>query len=94
MNDILIPLGWDAMRGQPTHHLRFPIPPTSVVLSETTMERLERIWMPFKARTAVAVLKASERYHADHANTGAAAVYHANRPSMKTCPFDDLCRFV
>lgn len=89
MNDLLVPIGWDAMRGQPAFQLRIPSPPAEVLLSDTMMARLERIKMPVQMVTHVAVNEATQRSHdADEAR------WHRNRPAVKHCPYDDACRFV
>lgn len=89
MHVIEVPVGWDAIRGEPAFTIRFEQPPTEVMLSEVTMERLQRIWGPVRFTAQIAVAEAMERFHdADE------AAYHEQRPAAKLCPFDEACRFV
>lgn len=87
--DVVVPLGWNALEGRPQFEVRFAAAPTEVMLSEVTTERMARITMPlaFEAQAAVA-RSAAKSHDVDEAE------YHANRPSMKHCPFDNACRFV
>ena len=89
MQVVAIPVGWDAIRGQPEGHYIAQLPPTEILLSDTFIERQLRIWSPLRVMVDLAVTAAMKVLHdADEAK------YHQARPAHKACPFDQACRFV
>lgn len=85
--DIRVPLAWDAIRGEDVC-LTFKAPPLEVLLSDGPITRLERIFVPLRFVAKVAVDEAVKRSHDDDE-----ARWHQNRPALKTCPYDEACRF-
>jgi hypothetical protein len=88
MNDIVIPLGWNAIRCEPLHQFTLPGIPDEVLMSDTMGERRERIWGPLQLLSHLVVNQAFKRSHDEDE-----ARYHRNRPALKTCPYDPACRF-
>lgn len=89
MSAIELPVGWDALRGEPAFTIRFEQPGTHISLAEASMDRVKRIFGPLTWTVSSAVDVAFDRSHADNP-----ALYHEHRPSMRVCPFDPACRFV
>lgn len=83
-----VPVAWDAMRGVPIE-VHIPMPSTTQLVSDEPLTRLQRFWWPFQAIVMEAVNAMGLASH-----DGDAARWHANRPSLKSCPFDNACRFV
>lgn len=89
MTNILVPVGWDAMRGEPQFTLAFPQPGTEHMVSDTIWARRERIWGPLQLASHLAVTTAMKRAHDQDE-----ARYHRLRPALKECPYDPACRFL
>lgn len=89
MSAIEVPVGWDALRGEPAFTIRFEQPGTHIMLSEASLEKVRRVFGPVPFTASMAVGRAVEQGHAD-----APFTYHEHRPAMKACPYDPACRFV